>query len=46
MANIDTEEYIKNHISRVRKNLLTFISLLQVRAENHDKSKLQEPELT
>lgn len=41
----NTEDYIKRHIDRVRKHLLTFILLLQVRAQRHDYSKLQEPEI-
>lgn len=46
MAQIETEEYIKGHISRVRRHIDTFIQLLIRRAENHDKSKLEEPELS
>lgn len=46
MEQIETEEYIKGHISRVRRYISTFIQLLIRRAENHDKSKLEEPELS
>lgn len=46
MEQIDTEEYIKGHISRVRKHINTFIELLLKRAMNHDKSKLEEPEFS
>lgn len=46
MEQIDTEEYIKSHISRVRKHINTFIELLLKRAMNHDKSKLEEPEFS
>lgn len=46
MEQIETEEYIKGHISRVRRHIHTFIQLLIRRAENHDKSKLEEPELS
>ena len=46
MEQIDTEEYIKWHISRVRKHINTFVQLLLKRAINHDKSKLEEPELS
>ena len=46
MGQIDTEEYIKGHISRVRKHMNTFVQLLLKRAINHDKSKLEEPELS
>ena len=46
MEQIDTEEYIKGHISRVRKHMNTFVQLLLKRAINHDKSKLEEPELS
>lgn len=46
MAQIETEEYIKGHISRVRRHINTFIQLLIRRAEKHDKSKLEEPELS
>ena len=46
MEQIETEEYIKGHISRVRRHINTFIQLLIRRAENHDKSKLEEPELS
>lgn len=46
MEQIETEEYIKGHISRVRRHIDTFIQLLIRRAENHDKSKLEEPEFS
>ena len=46
MEQIETEEYIKGHISRVRRHINTFIQLLISRAEKHDKSKLEEPELS
>lgn len=46
MEQIDTEEYIKGHISRVRKHINTFVQLLLKRAISHDKSKLEEPELS
>lgn len=46
MKQIDTEEYIKGHISRVRKHMNTFVQLLLKRAINHDKSKLEEPEIS
>ena len=46
MEQIDTEEYIKGHISRVRKHINTFVQLLLKRAINHDKSKLEEPEIS
>lgn len=46
MEQIDTEDYIKGHISRVRKHINTFIQLLIRRSINHDKSKLEEPELS
>ena len=46
MEQIETEEYIKGHISRVRRHISTFIQLLIRRAEKHDKSKLEEPELS
>ena len=46
MEQIDTEEYIKGHISRVRKHINIFVQLLLKRAINHDKSKLEEPELS
>ena len=46
MEQIETEEYIKGHISRVRRHINTFIQLLIRRAEKHDKSKLEEPELS
>ena len=46
MEQIDTEEYIKGHISRFRKHINTFVQLLLKRAINHDKSKLEEPELS
>lgn len=46
MEQIETEEYIKGHIFRVRRHIDTFIQLLIRRAENHDKSKLEEPELS
>jgi hypothetical protein len=40
----DTERYIKEHIKRVRKRLLDFISELYKRVNLHDVSKLDEPE--
>lgn len=46
MAQIDTKEYIKEHIARVRKHMNTFVRLLHKRALLHDKSKLEEPELS
>lgn len=46
MAERDTETYIKEHISRVRNHIETFVQLLMVRALNHDKTKLEEPELS
>lgn len=46
MEQIETEEYIKGHISRVRKHINTFVQLLLKRAINHDKSKLEEPEIS
>ena len=46
MEQIDTEEYIKGHVSRVRKHMNTFVQLLLKRAINHDRSKLEEPELS
>lgn len=46
MEQIDTEEYIKGHISRVRRHIDIFIQLLLKRAINHDKSKLEEPEIS
>ncbi len=44
MGQINTEEFIKGHIARVRKHLNTFIQLLNKRAQLHDQSKLQDPE--
>lgn len=46
MGQIDTEEYIKGHIARVRKHINTFVLLLHKRALLHDRSKLEEPELS
>lgn len=46
MEHQTTEEYIKKHIERVRKHLMTFTLLLHARAQNHDKSKLEEPEIS
>lgn len=42
----DTETYIRSHIERVRKKLNVLIDILTKRAINHDKSKLEEPELS
>lgn len=39
-----TKNYIESHISRVRKHLSVFISLLRQRAISHDSSKLKSPE--
>lgn len=46
MGQINTEEYIRGHIARVRKHMNTFTQLLNKRAQTHDMSKLEEPELT
>ena len=42
----DTETYIKNHIKRVQNKLFKLIAALSIRLQEHDKSKLQEPELS
>ena len=42
----DTETYIKNHIKRVQNKLFKLITALSIRLQDHDKSKLQEPELS
>lgn len=46
MEQINTEDYIKGHIIRVRKHIATFVQLLIKRSLSHDNSKLQEPEFT
>ena len=43
---IPTEEYIGKHISRVQGWINKFSSILLSRGINHDKSKLEEPELS
>lgn len=40
----DSTKETLEHISEVQKKLLTIISKLQIRAFNHDKTKLLEPE--
>lgn len=41
-----TVRFIKNHQHKVQRNIYLLCSKLIKRAEEHDKSKLQEPELT
>ena len=42
----DTESYIRNHIKRVWNKLLKLITALSIRLQEHDKSKLEEPEFS
>lgn len=42
----ETEKYIKAHISRVQRRLKQYADILIERGKNHDKSKLEEPELS
>ena len=44
MKSKSTYDYIKTHIEHVQKYIKTFIQLLEERAKNHDKSKLELPE--
>lgn len=39
-----TEEFIREHQHKVQQNIYKLCKVLLRRAENHDKSKLQEPE--
>ncbi len=41
-----SKEETKKHIDKVRLNLLSTITALQVRAWHHDESKLEEPEVS
>jgi len=43
---MNTEDYIQSHINRVQKRMSTIIGLMQYRMSNHDKSKLEEPEIS
>lgn len=42
----NTEKFIREHQHKVQKNIYTLCQVLLKRAENHDKSKLEEPELS
>lgn len=42
----DTESYIRNHIKRVQNKLFKLIAALTIRSQEHDKSKLEEPEFS
>jgi hypothetical protein len=44
MGDLSTREYVEKHKRNVSKRIQMFISLLQKRADNHDNSKLTEPE--
>lgn len=46
MEKLNTEVYIKSHISRVKRHILLFIRLLLKRAETHDASKLEPYEFS
>ena len=46
MLKANTELYIKKHIFNVKRKLDKIIQELLFRKENHDKSKLTEPELS
>lgn len=41
-----TEDYIKSHVRSVQEKMGKITTLLEERAERHDESKLQEPELS
>lgn len=41
----ETKSYTLQHINRVRKRISCFVNILEQRAKEHDKSKLEEPEL-
>lgn len=41
----ETKSYTLQHISRVRKKISYFVSVLEQRAQDHDKSKIEEPEI-
>ena len=42
----DTESYIRNHIKRVQNKLFKLITALSIRLQEHDESKLEEPEFS
>ena len=44
MGDLSTREYVEKHKRNVSKRIQMFISLLRNRADNHDNSKLSEPE--
>lgn len=46
MNKISTEDYINNHKNRVSKWIRHFSSILFNRSEEHDRSKLLEPEIS
>lgn len=43
---MDTETYIRNHIRCVQNKLFKLITALSIRLQEHDKSKLREPEFS
>lgn len=42
----DTELYILNHIKKVQNKICKLIVALSIRLQEHDKSKLEEPEFS
>lgn len=42
----DTESYILNHIKKVQNKICKLIVALSIRLQEHDKSKLEEPEFS
>jgi hypothetical protein len=45
MTNEEVIQDTKNHMAKVKEFILKLVEELKDRAENHDKSKLEEPEL-
>lgn len=46
MSQRETKKYIQEHIANVRKRMGELAGIIVSRAENHDKSKLEEPEFS
>lgn len=46
MSPDETKQYIKNHIKNVRKDMRELASIIVSRSDEHDASKLEEPELS
>lgn len=46
MSSDETKQYIKNHIKNVRKGMRELAGIIVSRSDEHDASKLEDPELS